>query len=105
MNFDSLCTRIIFKIDQLQVARARGRILIARIVGGISFVALFPIFVNMVQQLQASGFLNYFSLLFTDGGAMATYWREFSLSLAESLPVFQLALIILSLLVLFVSIR
>lgn len=39
------------------------------------------------HSAAASGFSSYFSLLFSDGSAIAGIWREVGLSLLESLPV------------------
>ena len=39
------------------------------------------------HSASASGFSSYFSLLFSDGSAVAGLWREIGLSLLESLPV------------------
>ncbi|HVZ75874.1 MAG TPA: hypothetical protein VG934_01220 [Candidatus Paceibacterota bacterium] len=56
-----------------------------------SFLALLPALAYAGQQFAASGFSSYLSLIFSDSGVAATYWRELLLSLADSLP--SLALI------------
>jgi hypothetical protein len=60
---------------------------------------------NMFAEFQTSGFWNYFALFFSDTALMSVYWKEFVLSLAESLPVFQLMLTLALTLSVFVSLR
>lgn len=45
---------------------------------------------SVVKQFASSGFFEYASLVFSDGSLLATYWREYLLSLADSLPVASL---------------
>ena len=104
-SLDFLGSKITSRIGQIQEKRNKIKVIISRTVGSISFVTLFPIFINTFNQLHSSGFWNYFSLLFTDTGVVATYWKEFLLSLADSLPTLQLSLILLLTLSLFVSLR
>ena len=104
-SLDILPSKIILRIGQIQTKRDKTRIIISRTVGGLSFIALFPVFINIINQLHSSGFWNYFSLIFTDTSIVATYWREFSLSLVDSLPIFQLSLILLLILSLSISLR
>jgi hypothetical protein len=60
---------------------------------------------SLVEESIRLGFFNYFSLVFSDSGVIATYWKEYTLSLADSLPVASLALSFFLLFVLFISIR
>jgi len=46
--------------------------------------------VYLIKSVQTSGFGQYFSLIFSENGTILTYWRELSLSLAESLPITSL---------------
>jgi hypothetical protein len=102
---DLLGSKILLKIDQERVKRLNRQVLITRIVGGLSFVSFFPIFINLVGQMQNSGFWNYLSLLFTDTSIVMTYWKQFSMSLIEATPVFPLTLILISLLGLSISFK
>ena len=102
---DFLVSKILTRINQERVKTIKFRAIILRTVGLVSFAALFPAVVGLVAQLQASGFWNYLSLLFTDTGAVAVYWREFSLSILEALPLFGLTLIITLVLAIFISLR
>jgi hypothetical protein len=104
-SLDVLPSKIILQIGREQTKMNRTQAGISWTVSALSFAALFPIMINMLSQFQKSGFWNYFSLLFTDTGAVTAYWKEFLFSLAETTPVFQLSLALLSLLILFISLR
>jgi hypothetical protein len=53
----------------------------------ISLAGVFFSFQYILQEMSQSGFYNYLSLVFSDTGVVTTYWKEFSLLLAESAPV------------------
>jgi nitrate reductase NapE component len=48
--------------------------------------------VYLIQSFKQTGFWQYLSLAFSENGMMLTYWKEFSLSLVESLPVVSVVL-------------
>lgn len=104
-SFDLLQLRIISRINHEQVKRANIKVFTAWVTGGASLVALFPVFLNMFGRLQDSGFLNYLALFFTDTSVVATYWKEFSLSLVEAVPFFELTLVLFLVMSLFVSLK
>ncbi len=53
--------------------------------GGFVFMSFY-----LKNQFASSGFFQYVSLAFSDGNLFATYWKEYLLSLADSLPVASL---------------
>jgi hypothetical protein len=57
------------------------------------------------QQFSSSGFFQYASLIFSDGNLFATYWKEYLLSLADSLPVASLGALSFLLFSMFISIK
>ena len=59
-------------------------------VGFLSLVGLIPTLEELFNDLAHSGFYEYFSLIFSDGGSLVNYWKELLLSLAESLPVMSI---------------
>jgi hypothetical protein len=61
--------------------------------------------IDLVKQSSQLGFYQYLSLAFSDSGVIATYWREYTLSLIDSLPIVSLALSFFLLFTLFISIR
>jgi hypothetical protein len=78
------------------VIRQRRKITIntiSNILATSFFVALFvPIIEDLTLQFTQSGFYNYMSLLFSDTHSVTLYWKEFMLSLADSLPMTNLIL-------------
>jgi len=60
---------------------------------------------TLIEQSSRFGFYDYLSLAFSDSGVIATYWKEYILTLANSLPVVSAILSFALLFVLFVSIR
>jgi hypothetical protein len=76
---------------------AKFKLWIGTFTGIASLITLIPVFQVLLDNLTHSGFYDYFSLIFSDGGLMFSYWKEFTLSLAESLPmmsiIFTLSLI------------
>lgn len=85
------------ELKQRQVARTK-----LALWGGLSlasFILIIPASLYVISEFSRSGFYQYFSLLFSDGGLALIYWKEFSLSLAESVPVLAVTVILLALLV------
>jgi len=60
---------------------------------------------TLIEQSSRFGFYDYLSLAFSDSGVIATYWKEYILTLANSLPVVSAIFSFALLFVLFVSIR
>ncbi|MCX6788632.1 MAG: hypothetical protein WCO21_03230 [bacterium] len=52
-----------------------------------ALLVLAPIWNGFYVELTQSGFSQLSSLIFSDGGTIMTYWQDFILSLAESLPI------------------
>jgi len=60
---------------------------------------------SLIAEFSKLGFYDYLSLAFSDSGVIATYWKEYTLSLVDSLPIASLAVLFFLLFVLFISIR
>lgn len=56
-----------------------------------SIAAVIPAFRMARAGFFDSGFLSYFSLLFSDTAIVMAYWKNFSFSLLETLPVIEIA--------------
>lgn len=67
----------------------------------MSCISLVPSFIYLGKSVQTSGFYDFVSLSFSEGISLLSYWKEFSLSLAESLPFLGL-IVLLALLAIFV---
>lgn len=59
----------------------------------------------LIEQFIRLGFFDYLALAFSDGSVMATYWREYTGTLVDSLPTANLGLSLVLMLVLFISIK
>lgn len=93
-----------------RIAREERKIAARRFVfGGISTVGSFGIMILSAQYaltaLSQSGFVQYFSLMFSDAGVIFSLWKEFLLLLAESAPVFELAIVLSAFFVLLLSVK
>ena len=60
---------------------------------------------SLIEQFTKLGFFDYLSLAFSDSGVIATYWKEYTLTLVNSLPVISLMISLFLLFVLFISIQ
>ena len=60
---------------------------------------------GLIEEATRLGFFNYLSLAFSDSGVIATYWKEYTLSLADSLPLASLVLSFSLLFIMFFSVR
>ncbi len=58
----------------------------------ISLSGLIQMLKILSEDITRSGLYEYLSLLFSDGGAIMSLWREFLYSVAESLPLETIAL-------------
>jgi hypothetical protein len=62
-------------------------------------------FQPLIKGLNSLGFFEYVSLVFSDGSALALIWKDYLLTLVDSLPVASLGLSMFLLFLLFVSIK
>lgn len=75
------------------------------IVGILSLGGFVFMFFHIKQQFNSSGFFQYASLIFSDSNLFATYWKEYLLSLADSLPVASLGALSFLLFSMLISLR
>jgi hypothetical protein len=75
------------------------------LVGVVSLIGLVPSLGYLMSNLTHSGFDEYFSLIFSGGSLMLSYWRELSLSLVESLPMENIIFTLSLFLVCFLSLK
>lgn len=55
-----------------------------------SFLGLIKTSLLLWQGFKQTGFYDYMSLIFSEGGTLTNYWKEFAFSLIESLPLIGL---------------
>lgn len=71
----------------------------------ISLIAFFPAFSMLMTGFSQSGFLSFFSLVFSDSSTVIKYWQSFAMTLLEALPALSLALFLAVLLTFLQSIK
>lgn len=84
-------------LARIGLAKRRAAQLRAGLFGAVALVCgtvLVPALEYTGNQLYASGFYEYLSLISSDNSLLLTYWREFGLSLVESLPSLALLLVL-----------
>jgi len=70
-----------------------------------SFIAIFPAFIYLTNSFYLSGFGQYFSAIFSDGGLILTYWKDYLSLIAESAPIFEVSIFLTIIFVLLLSFR
>lgn len=81
----------VWRVIQIKQARDLKReSFIYSIIGILSLGGFIFVSISLKKQFSASGFFQYVSLIFSDGNLLATYWKEYLLSLVDSLPVASL---------------
>ena len=100
-----LMSAILARIDQKERQTAQVRVVAFSVVSLISIAALVPAINYFAGDFNQSGFSQYFSLLFTDGGTAMIYWKDFALSLLESLPIISTATLLATTLILLSSLK
>ena len=74
-------------------------------IGLVSLTGLIPALQILLSDLSSSGFYEYFSLIFSDGGSMLSYWKDLGFSLAESLPIMSIVSILFLFFICFLSLK
>jgi len=79
------------------------------VIFSVIFIASVTGFVPAVKMLLSdfsqSGFVNFFSLIFSDFSVVLTSWQSFSMILLETLPAASIALTLVTLFAFFQSIK
>lgn len=98
---DDVCCAILAK--RKNIIRRNTSVYVLLIVSSLSG-SIFSIR-DLITESSKLGFYKYLSLVFSDGGVIATYWKEYMLTLADSLPVMNLIVSFALLFVLFISLK
>jgi ABC-type spermidine/putrescine transport system permease subunit I len=89
---EGLLDKILARIHgEKRLLGVKRRLAVFSIGAAGSAAAFIPVFKMAQLEISNSGFLQFFSLLFSDFGAVAVYWHSFTLSLLETLPAMSLA--------------
>jgi hypothetical protein len=95
-----LARDVLFRIELAQRRSARIRLICTGIIACVSFIVLIPMLRYVIQGFSQSGFYEYISIIFYDGGLLVSYWKEILLSLIDSVPYLGITGVFLSVLVL-----
>lgn len=90
---------VLIRIRSEQKKSARKELIF---VGGIavwSLIAIIPAWSYFITSFIQSSFYQYFSLIWSEGLNATVYWKEISMSLAESLPIFSIAIFLFALVI------
>lgn len=96
---------ILQRIEFERRRAARFRLTFFALTALASFMALIPALQYLAADFYQSGFYQYVSIIFSDGSLTLTYWKDFTLLLADSFPVTATGLVLASLLIFLGSLR
>jgi hypothetical protein len=85
---------VLLRIRRYEQRVARVKFVLLSTSSFISGIALVPVVSYAVSGFASSGFYEYLSLLYLDGMAILPYWKEFALTLAEAVPLFEISLVL-----------
>ena len=101
----SLHAHIMEAVRAAAIRQARLRAAAWSAVAFLSGAGLVPVFAYVMQMFAHSGFFQYFSLVFSDGGTVLSLWQEFAVLLSETFPFAQAAAFLALVIVCLVSLR
>lgn len=70
-----------------------------------SLAGFLPSLKMLLSDFASSGFLNFFSLIFSDFSSVAKYWQSFMMLLLQTLPAISLAVFLAVVLLFLQSLR
>jgi hypothetical protein len=100
-----LLDAVMLHIEGIENHRFHRRVIIFAALTGLAALSFIPAWGELHRELTSSGFSSFASLLSSDTATLASYWKEFSFSLLESLPVFGLVAVLGALFTLLTSLR
>ena len=100
--FGRIMARLRAEQRLLTIKRRMAIFSIGLIGSGVAFI---PVFKMAQVEISNSGFLQFFSLLFSDFGTVAAYWQSFVLSLLETFPAVSAAALLSVILVFLGSLK
>ena len=98
-----LYEKIVFKIEKASIRKAKISLFYQGLLAVVSFASIFPVFIGVIKGFSQSGFWQYFSLIFTDGGIVLSNWKVFLTSLLESAPFYEMTFFLIIVFVLLES--
>lgn len=90
-NHTDISNLVLHRINLVSQARAKRKSLVYIGTSIISFIGLFPAFDMLINEVRASGFFEYLSLIFSVD-ALGVAGSDLILLLGETLPALPLAI-------------
>jgi len=87
-------TTVMFRIEKSRLNRARLFLTLHISSVVIALFAFIPVIKSFVSASSQSGFSTYLSLFSSDWSYALASWKDFGLSLIESLPIIETVLIV-----------
>ena len=93
------------KIKKREKTKKTFKIWIFSTMGVCSIMGFIPVFKMLLSDLSTSGFYEYTSIAFSNGGIFSSYWKELAMSLSEAIPLASLIYTFTFVFLFFFSIR
>jgi hypothetical protein len=93
---DSLKISILNKIKREEVKKTIYKIVFSSVLSFFSISVAFIYAINVIKDFYQSGLSEYFSLIFSDGASLVTYWQSYIMSIVESLPIIPITILVAS---------
>ena len=90
----ALYQAVLRHIDRERARRAKIRFAGLSVLAFASLGSMIPAFQYAVQEFARTGAFQYLSLVFSDGSLMAMYWKEFIMTIVESIPILGIAFLL-----------
>jgi len=100
-----LLDAIILKINEKSLRMARIRFVFFTLLSLAALSAFIPAWQELRLEISQSGFLQFASLLFSDLGIVANYWQDFTMTMAESLPILGISAVLAAIFAFLISIK
>ena len=78
---------VVYRIEHYKTIRARVYLTAHVALVIVAVVSLIPAIQYAMTEAANSGFMQYVSLIISDSSSIMSNWKEFSLLIAESLPI------------------
>ena len=101
----NLRKNVLSGIRTYEYQRARKFLIASACTGALSLAGVVGSLWYLVVTIPQTSFYYYLSLVFTDTDLVLPYWKEFALSLAETAPLFGIALVLVGVVVFLLSLR
>lgn len=102
---EALYHSVLMRVDAVRLRAMRIKFAVFSLLGFTAGISLIPLTSSAIAQAIESGFIDYASLVMTDGAVVLSYWQEFGITLIESLPILAITLILIALFTLLESVR